>query len=54
MIPESYTVCMECGKTISMDEYVVNFGSCSNCLDSNFCWYMAVEAADAEGFSGHA
>lgn len=27
--------CMECGKEISDEEYVVNWGSCNHCFDSH-------------------
>lgn len=32
--------CFECGKAISSDEFVVNWGSCSDCFDASYIKYM--------------
>lgn len=35
-----YTICSRCGKTISDDEYVVNWGTCNVCFDDAYEAYL--------------
>lgn len=40
--------CRECGKAISDDEYVVNWGSCNQCFDAGVDLYFAVNPEQLE------
>lgn len=40
MEPIKLVNCSECGKEISDQEWVVNWGSCANCLDAHYAKYL--------------
>lgn len=40
--------CFQCGKEISDDEYVVNWGSCSKCFDANYQKYLDNKMTDPD------
>lgn len=42
--------CRECGKVISDDEYVVNWGSCNECFDSMYNTYCEANPEQLELF----
>ncbi len=42
-----YYTCFKCNKTITDCEYVVNWGSCSECFSDNYMDYLADQ--DMEG-----
>lgn len=42
--------CNKCGKIIDDDEFVVNWGSCNECLDNHYSLYLEINPLQLDLF----